>query len=183
MLKLIDNPPMRRDISHRLADFGGDWWVAHTKARNEKALAWDLNHLGIEYYLPMLEHETFSGGRKRRTLQPLFTSYLFFAGGPMERYRTLTTNRVANVIPVVERDRFICELSAIEAAIDAGQTLQLYPKIEAGQRCRIFRGPMEGQEGTVVRVNGVERVFLFISILGVGAELQTHSDHLELIDY
>ncbi|MEM6551191.1 MAG: transcription termination/antitermination NusG family protein [Planctomycetota bacterium] len=182
MLKLQDNPPMRLDPSGSVREYSGSWWVAHTKSRHEKALAWDLHHSGIGYYLPMLLRETMSGGRKRRQLQPLFTSYVFFCGEQAERYQAMTTNRVANILPVTERDRFVAEISAIECAIDSGQVLRLYQSFEQGERCRVTRGPMAGQEGRVVRVDGVERVVLFISILGRGAELEIHGDHLERID-
>ncbi|MEM1211375.1 MAG: transcription termination/antitermination NusG family protein [Planctomycetota bacterium] len=173
---------MRPETTSSVADLDGAWWVAHTKSRHEKALAWDLHRQGIGYYLPMLMRESISGGRKRRQLQPLFTSYVFFTGGELERYHALTTNRVANIIPVSERERFVLEIAAIECAIDSGQVLRLYQSVEVGDRCRVTRGPMAGHEGRVVRVDGIDRVVLFIGILGRGAELEIHGDHLERLD-
>lgn len=182
MLKIQDNPPMRLETATSVCDYDGPWWVAHTKSRHEKALAWDLHRAGVGYYLPMLMRETISGGRKRRQLQPLFTSYMFFCGGELERHEVMKTHRVANILPVPEREPFLAELSAIECAIDSGRVLRLYQTFHAGERCRVKRGPMAGHEGTVVRVDGVERVVLYISILGRGAELEIHGDHLERLD-
>lgn len=173
---------MRLEATASVRDYDGPWWVAHTKSRHEKALAWELHELGIGYFLPMLMRETMSGGRKRRQLRPLFTSYMFFCGGDMERYRALSTHRVANVLPVTERERFVSEIAAIECAIDSGQVLRLYQMVSVGERVRVTRGPMAGHEGRVVRVDGLERVVLFISILGRGAELEIHGDHLERLD-
>ncbi len=161
--------------------FEGSWWVAHTKARQEKALAGSLRDLGVGYYLPMLLHETFSGGRKRKQWRPLFASYVFFVGGEAERYQTMCTHRVAAVLPVLDQAQFKSEVLALEAAIDSGQTLRLYPQMEVGQRCRVTAGPMQGYEGTVLQLGRMSRVVLFISMLGRGAELEIHRDHLEVV--
>jgi len=52
MLKLNDNPPLIRP-DKRIRDFNGTWWVAYCKSRSEKALAWDMVHKKISYFLPM----------------------------------------------------------------------------------------------------------------------------------
>ncbi len=54
MLKLNDNPPIVYPEGASVADLPGQWWVAHTKARFEKAFAWDLLGRGIPYFLPMM---------------------------------------------------------------------------------------------------------------------------------
>ena len=72
MLKVSENPPRMHPGAGTLTDLAGTWWVAHTKARSEKALAWDLLRRDIGYFLPLLGRVRFSGGRKRRVLMPLF---------------------------------------------------------------------------------------------------------------
>ena len=42
MLKESENPPLFWPEVESVGDFTGQWWVAHTKSRNEKALAHDL---------------------------------------------------------------------------------------------------------------------------------------------
>ena len=79
--KLSENPPMRPATCQTIRDLTGPWWVAHTKARVEKAFAWDLVAAGINYFLPLVRHTSFSGGRKRLGMLPLFPSYVFFAAG------------------------------------------------------------------------------------------------------
>jgi len=56
----------------------GKWWAVHTKPRNKKVFTWGLLRRHIGYFLPLLEHVKISGGKKRRTLLPLLTSYVFF---------------------------------------------------------------------------------------------------------
>jgi len=74
MLKLSDNPAILTPEVDSLTKLAGTWWIAHTRPRFEKVFAWDMLKRGIGYFLPMREKITFSGGRKRRVLVPLFTS-------------------------------------------------------------------------------------------------------------
>src|SRR4051812_43414673 len=92
-----------------VTDFVGQWWVAHSHPRCEKVLAWDLAGRDIGYFLPLVPRITVSGGRKRRALIPLFTSYLFLCGDPDDRHRALATGRIANLIAVHEsaREQFV----------------------------------------------------------------------------
>ncbi|HEY1628291.1 MAG TPA: transcription termination/antitermination NusG family protein, partial [Tepidisphaeraceae bacterium] len=95
-------------------NFTGTWFVAHTKARNEKAFAWDLLHQQIQYFLPMSQRITFSGGRKRRVLSPIFSSYVFFCGDVHSRQAALATDRLCQVIAVNDQTKLRDDLSAIE---------------------------------------------------------------------
>jgi hypothetical protein len=179
MLKAADNPPVRPPNVQCVASLVGDWWVAHTKARAEKAFAWDLLGQGTAYLLPMIPKVSVWKGRKRQSLTPLFPSYVFFCGGRDERHRALTTNRVCQVLPVRERAQFVAELTAVETAIQSGAPLEFYPFAAIGRRCRITRGPLRGLEGTVVQAMGVTRLVLQVSILGQGASVETSVDALE----
>jgi hypothetical protein len=78
MLKLSQNPAILTPEVDSLTELTGTWWVGYTKPRFEKAFARDLCSHGIGYFLPMREKVIFSGGRKRRLMVPLFTSYVFF---------------------------------------------------------------------------------------------------------
>jgi hypothetical protein len=182
MLKLSENPPMRPASVQSVADLSGTWWVGHTKARNEKAFAWDLHAHHVGYFLPMVEKTTFSGGRKRRKLVPLFNSYVFFCGSAVDRHTALTTNRLCQTIAVPDRGRFVDELVNIERAIASKLTLDLHPFAAVGKRCRVTAGPLEGIEGTVIQRDGATRLFLQVSILGQGSSLEISPDLLEPCD-
>ena len=89
MLAFADNPPVLSPGVRGVAERRGRWWVAHTKARCEKAFAGDLLPGRVAYFLPMTERASVSGGRKRRGMMPLFPSYVFFCGeadgeGPLQ---------------------------------------------------------------------------------------------------
>jgi len=182
MLKLDQNPPMSPDHVSSITDLAGHWWVGHTKARSEKALAWDLLHANIDYFLPMIKRVTFSGGRKRHGMQPLFPGYVFICGDQSARYRALLTHRLCQAIPVVDRQHLVDELSAIELAIKSGLALEQYPFAAVGNRCRVAKGPLQGIQGVVIRRNNTTRLVLQVSVLGNGASLEIDTDLLEPAD-
>ena len=183
MLKLTENPPLLYPEQVEIAQIDGPWRVAHTKARCEKAFAWDLLEREVPFFLPMMMRITISGGRKRRVMMPLFTSYVFFAGDQQIRYQALLTDRLAGVIEVTDQRRLIEELSAVKLAIDGQVPLDPYPFAAVGRRVRVSCGPFEGIEGTVIqREDGTTRLVLQVSMLGQGASMEIDTDLLEAID-
>jgi hypothetical protein len=182
VLKKSENPPILSPVIGSLAEAAAPWWVAHTRARFEKAFAWDLLRRRIAYFLPMIERVTVSGGRKRRGMAPLFSSYVFFSGGDRERQAALATNRLCQTIQVADQARLVGELTMIEKALRCQAPLDPYPFAVAGRRCRIAGGPFMGLEGTVVDRTKMARLVLEVSILGRGAVLEIDADLLEPID-
>ena len=183
MLKLSENPSILSPGFDSVADFCGTWWIARTKAKFEKAFAWDLHNRDIGYFLPMRENVIFSGGRKRRLMVPLFPLYVFFCGTEMNRYEAMTTNRVCQIIKVIDQDKLIKELVNIENAIINKVVIDQYPYLPVGRRCRIISGPMLGIEGIVVERNKDKaNMVLEVTILGQGTLVQIDADILEPIE-
>ena len=182
MLTLADNPPILSPQVGTLVELEGRWWVAHTKARNEKALAWDLLRRHIAYFLPMRQRVTFSGRRKRRGMMPLFASYLFFCGDENHRIQTLQTNRVAGIIEVTDQQKLLRQLQQIEQAIRAGAPLEPHSHIKKGQKCRVKAGSLLGLQGIVVKTKNRARLVLQVDMLGQAASVEIDTDLLEVID-
>lgn len=182
MLRISDTPPMLANDIDTLADITGQWWIAHTRSRFEKTFAWDLRSRGINYFLPLVERVRVSGGRKRRVVMPLFSSYVFFCGGESVRYEALATNRLCQVIKVHEQSKLVGELLAIEKALAGKVQLDPYPFAAVGRRCRITAGVFRGVEGVVIQRNGVTRLVLEVSMLGQGAALEIEADLIEPVN-
>jgi hypothetical protein len=180
MLKPEDNPPVRSPGVPTIAELQGRWWVAHTKARFEKAFAWELLHRRIGYFLPLVEQSRFSGGRRRRLLVPLFPSYVFFCGSLSDRHAALATGRICQTIEAKDQAGLIDELLRVEKVIEGRAKIDLYPFAAVGRRCRIRGGPFEGIEGVVVERNDrTARIVLQVSVLGRGAAMEVDADLLE----
>jgi transcriptional antiterminator RfaH len=182
LLKESENPPIIWPEVQSIRDFTGLWWVAHTKSRNEKALAHDLVAKNIRYFLPMTWKVQRRSHRTLRSLLPLFSGYLFFCGQETERVELLRTNRVANVIIVKDQEKLLKELIQFEQALRAGAPLTPYKYIKAGQRCRVVAGPLLGLEGIVIQIKNVARLLLQIDMLGQAASVEIDIDLIEPID-
>ena len=182
MLKISENPPLIWPQAESIRQFNGLWWVAHTKSRNEKALAHDLMAKNISYFLPMTWKVKKIRGRTIKSLLPLFGGYLFFCGEERQRVETLKTNRVANLIDVADQRRLVEELSQIEQAIAAGADLSPHDYIKVGQRCKVIGGALAGLQGIVAQTRNAMRLVLQIDMLGQAASVEIGTDMIEVVD-
>ncbi|MHC4572419.1 MAG: transcription termination/antitermination NusG family protein [Planctomycetota bacterium] len=182
MLKVSENPPINWPEEKSIRDFTGLWWVAHTKSRNEKALAQDLIRKDISYFLPMNWRVRRQRGRTIRSLLPLFSGYLFFCGDENQRVEVLRTNRVANLIKVKDQQKLLGELLQIEQALRSGAALTPHKYLKAGQHCRVIGGPLSDLRGIVVQTRGITRLVLQIDMLGQATSVEIDTDMIEVID-
>ena len=182
MLKVNENPPLVWPEGKSIADFPGTWWVAHTKARNEKAMAWQLAHQDVPYFLPMTWKVSRKSGRTIRSLLPLFPGYVFFCGGEVERLEALKTNRTAAILPVTDQARLVRELSPIETVLQLGKPLVPHDYLKVGQRCRVIGGPLMGTEGLIIRTPKETRLVLQVEMLGQAASVEIDFDMVEKIE-
>lgn len=181
MLKPEENPPTIWPADKSVQDFQGTWWVAHTKSRNEKALAWQMHKKNISYFLPLTEKVYKKSRRVFRSMLPLFSGYVFFCGNETDRLEVLKTNRVAGLLTVKDQQHLVTELLPIEKALQAGENLTPYDYIKAGQQCRVIAGPLMGTEGLVLNDQSKTRLVLQVDILGKATCLEIDSALLEIV--
>jgi transcriptional antiterminator RfaH len=182
VLKPSENPSITWPEQASVADFTGLWWVAHTKSRNEKALANDLARKNINYFLPMRWKVHHIRGRKIRSLLPLFSGYLFFCGQENQRIELLKTNRVANLIEVNDQEKLVSELLPIEKALQSGAPIMPHKYLKKGQLCRVISGPLADLEGIVVTTQRSARLVLQIDMLGQAASVEVDIDMIEPVE-
>jgi transcription antitermination factor NusG len=182
VLKVNENPPLVWPEAKSIADFRGTWWVAHTKARNEKAMAWQLANKDVPYFLPMTWKVSRKSGRTIRSLLPLFPGYVFFCGGEVERLEALKTNRTAAILPVTDQVRLVRELLPIETVLQLGKPLVPHDYLKVGQRCRVIAGPLMGTEGLIIRTPKETRLVLQVEMLGQAASVEIDFDMVEKIE-
>jgi transcriptional antiterminator RfaH len=182
MLKASENPPIIWPPAESIRDFEGQWWVVHTRSRNEKALAHDLISKDISYFLPMSWKIRRKSRRTIRSFLPLFSGYLFFCGRENQRVELLKTNRVAHLIEVEDQEKLLDELVQVNQALQSGAPLTPHKYIKEGQRCRVIAGPLIGLEGIVVRSKNATRLVLQIDMLGQAASVEIDVDMMEVLD-
>jgi len=181
MLKPEENPPIVWPPDTSIQDFRGLWWVAHTKSRNEKALAWQMQKKNISYFLPMTQKVYKKSRKVLRSMLPLFSGYLFFCGDETQRLEALKTNRIANLIEVKNQQQLLSDLLPIEKALQSGAQLAECNYIKAGQRCRVIAGPLMGTEGIVTNDQNKTKLVLQVDMLGKATCLEIDASLLEVL--
>jgi len=182
MLKEAHNPPISYPEGLAIAQFIGRWWVAHTRSRNEKALAHDLLARQISYFLPMSWNIRRHRHRAFKALLPVFSGYLFFCGTEADRLAVLKTNRVAGIIDVVDQPKLVAELSQIEQALRSGVPLLPHRYIKEGQWCRVTAGPLMGLEGIMIQAKNLARLVLQVDMLGQATYVEIDMRMIEPIE-
>lgn len=162
--------------------FSGRWYVLHTRSRNEKAAAADLARLGVPHFLPLIRYRRLYGGKRRRVEIPLFPGYLFLCGQATDREAALRTNRVAQILDVPDQGGLVRDLLQILRVVTSEETVDFYPKLKRGTRCRVTGGSLSGLEGVVIRRKGPWRVFVGVEFLGQSAELEIDPTLLAIVD-
>jgi transcription termination/antitermination protein NusG len=166
-------PPMLCHENATIHEIPGEWWLLHTKPRNEKALAWNLLDSGIDYFLPLARWSRRYGRHRQEVVLPLFAGYMFCACCSEEdRFVVINTARTVGIIEVVDQDKLRGELEQIRRALGTPRQVDLFPGIKTGRRCRVIAGSLKGIEGVVVTRRDISRLFLDVSILGQSAVLE-----------
>jgi transcriptional antiterminator RfaH len=159
------------------------WWCLHAKPRQEKAVARALRFLDISYYLPqVVKVDRTPQGRKIRSIIPLFTGYLFLLGDEFARVEALRTNRLVNVLEIVDQETLIRELRQIYQMLSSGLTVLPESVMPVGARVRIKTGPLMGIEGTVIRRGKRDQFVAVVQFLGRGASVDLEDWQAERLD-
>jgi transcription antitermination factor NusG len=112
----------------------------------------------------------------------VFPGYLFFNGTDEQRYRALTTNRIANILEVVNQEQLISELTNVHLLLSSTDQFAVQARLKVGQWGRIIAGPLRGLEGVVAEYDGGMRLTLNVTILGQSVNVEVDADNVERID-
>lgn len=158
-----------------------EWRVLHTRSRQEKALAEDLDRLGIPGYLPLIHRTRLYGKRKTRVQLPLFPGYVFVRATLDQVYAADRTKRVAGIISVANQAQLNDELHSIHKALINGMHVDPYPLLKEGVWVEIRSGPLRGMRGRVESRDKMDRLILQIEMLGRAVSMEVDASLLELI--
>ncbi len=181
----VEGPPIEKPEDLREEEDDSNvarWWVLHTRARCERVVASALNEKSIGYYLPLVLAKWNCGRRVLSGTKPLFPGYLFMFGGLPDYYAAWKTNRVANIIRVLDQRQLELELSQIRRVVESGEPVNVLKTLRKGRRCRITAGSLKGVEGTVLSRRGRMRMYIAATVLGQSAVIDVDSALLEAVD-
>jgi transcriptional antiterminator RfaH len=159
------------------------WYCLHTRPRQEKATARDLRTGQAPFYLPQIVQETRTpAGRKIRSTLPLFGGYLFLFGSEVDRVTALRTNRLVNILEVIDQAGLVRDLRQVHRMLSSGLAIEPEPAAVVGGRVRIASGPLTGLVGTVVRRGKRDHFVAVVQILGLGATVALEDWQVEILD-
>jgi transcription termination/antitermination protein NusG len=174
-------------IKQNIADFifpdasEGDWFVLHTKSRQERVVIADLSAMGIGHYLPLVRQTRYYGKRKTLVELPLFPGYIFLRGTIDDTYLIDRTKRIAQIIPVALQERLDWELRNLHMALTQEAPLAPYPYLKIGMRVEVRSGPFKGLQG-VIENSCENRLILQVDLLGRAVSLELDGALLDLLD-
>jgi transcriptional antiterminator RfaH len=155
------------------------WWVLHTRPRAEKALARQLLAHQLPFFLPVYHRQWRSKGRLQSSYLPLFPGYVFLRGDHEVRGAALTTNLIANVLPVTDQGRLYADLTRVNHLIASGSALTPEDRIEPGMPVRITAGAFAGLDGKVLRRGKNLHFFIEVQFLQRGVSVEVESWMIE----
>lgn len=149
-----------------------NWYLVHTKPRQERVALDNLLRQGFGAVLPLLQAEKIQRGKITVMPEPLFPRYVFarveegINWAPIRSTlgvtRLVTFGGLPAKVPLP-----IVELFA--QAPNANDPVM--PLFTHGQRVRISRGPFAGIEGVFDMADGEQRVMVLIELMGKPARL------------
>ena len=180
MLKKSQNPPQRWPEGRSLSEDSGNWWAVYTKPRHEKALAWELKRLGINYYLPMTTKRARrrDNGKPRKSLICLFPGYVSLVDFPKHRLNVLRTGRIARVIEIKDQGRFVRELEQIVEIARRDLNIEIHYDLAIVQEVLIASGPFKGIKGIIGDLAKRNRVYFNVEMFGRAVSMEVDSSIL-----
>ncbi len=158
------------------------WFVLHTRSRQEKVVASDLEAMGVSHYLPLVRQARYYGTRKRYVDLPLFPGYLFLHGLPEHAYQLDRARRLTQIIKVVDETRFEWEVNNIRLALEKSADLMPHDYLQEGVRVEVRAGPFRGLQGIVEQRKKQDRLVLQVHSFGGAVSLEIDGALLVRID-
>ena len=156
-----------------------NWFAVVTKPRQEQIALENLQRQDFECFLPLADNPyQRRSKRHQRMIEPLFPRYLFLnaiAGqqnlAPVRSTRGVTTMvRFGTELAVVPESI----INAIKNRMDpATGLIRIKPvEVEAGDKVRIFDGPLAGISGIVEERSSENRVLILMELMGRSTRVQ-----------
>lgn len=151
------------------------WFLIHTKPRQELVALQNLQNQGYECYLPMLAGERLRQRELVPTEEPLFPRYLFIRGGSADRgWGPVRSTRGVNRLVCFGLEPARVDSVLIER-IRAGEMARRSspePLFSPGERVLLAEGAFAGLEGVYQIAEGESRVMVLIELLSRPTKLR-----------
>ena len=129
----------------------GKWFVGFIKSRQERRIIKDFNTLGIKYYCPLSKVVIHAKEGYDTHYRSLFFSYISFCGNDLTKYEALSTNRLIRVLEVRDQEKFVKELSSVQANLKLDPMPLARKDLIVGKEYVILTGVFKDHVGKLAR--------------------------------
>jgi len=161
------------------------WYAVQTRSRFEKAVRAELSAWGIDHYLATFQDVHQWKDRKKVVEVPLFSGYIFVRLQHIEAacLQVLKTNGVVRILGVGGRMEPVpdFEIDSIRRLLASGKRCFPHPFIQEGSWVRMWRGPLAGVEGRLIRVKSQTRLVLSVELLSQSVATEVDASDVEPI--
>jgi transcriptional antiterminator RfaH len=160
-----------------------NWYLIHTKPRQEKVALQNLEQQGYECYLPTLMAEKLRQGEVAIGCEPLFPRYLFIhldKGDSAKSWSPIRfTKGVSRLVvfgnePAKVDDRLV-ELLRSQGQMRESQPLRLFT---SGERLQLVDGAFAGVDAIYQMSDGEGRVMVLIEMLSKSVRMSVSPSNL-----
>lgn len=127
------------------------WYAIRTRSRHEKMATQQLQRVGLEAFLPVVNQIHKWSDRKREVEVPLFSGYSFvrIAYNSADRIRVLQTHGVVGFVGVQNTGTPIpdSQIEDIKTVLAREIPFHEHSFLRIGQRVRVRGGSLDGVEG------------------------------------
>ena len=155
-----------------------DWYVVHTKPRQEARALENLQNQGFICYLPLIQIQKLRNQRVQNVSEPMFSRYLFIQLGD----QTQNWGPIRSTLGVSKLVSFGTHPAKVPAELIDG--LKKAPKetlermFSPGDGVQVGKGILQGLEGQYAAHDGEARAFVLIDLLGQSQKLSLPLDSL-----
>lgn len=150
------------------------WFVIHTKPRQEQRALENLTRQGYSAWLPTIDVEKVRRGKLGYAQEPMFSRYLFIQLDKTQSNwspirSTLGVNKLVcfGNVPAVVPDSLIATLRRAEGR-------QREALLQAGDAVRFISGPLQGIEGILQQRDGELRAMVLIELISQPQRVTTN---------
>ncbi|MEW5977960.1 MAG: UpxY family transcription antiterminator [Acidobacteriota bacterium] len=159
------------------------WYAVYTRSRHEQIVKRQLDHKGVEGFLPVYHKISQWKDRRKVIEMPLFPGYLFVHIPLLGRVEVIKSFGVVNLVgdgctplPVPEE-----QILRIRQFVETGLKADPHPYLRIGQKVRILDGPLTGIEGILLRKKNRSRLILSVDLIERSLAVEIDSWKIERI--
>lgn len=150
------------------------WLLLQTKPREEQRASEQLKNIGCQTFLPTIQVEKITRGKRTTKTEPLFPGYIFVLNPNTEEpnaptYTTMRSTRGVSKIVKFGTDYTLLSNSLVDSIrcqISGPTPSEAHSTVpQSGDKIQIIEGPFAGLEGVFYQPDGQLRSMVLISIL------------------